>query len=362
MADTLDLDQVRDKIDTLDRQMLDLISQRARLAQDVARIKCDDGGNDEVFYRPEREAEVLRRVIDNNPGPLSNDSIRFLFREIMSACLALEQPMKIAYLGPQGTFTQLASHKQFGHAVETIAFASITDIFRSVSANEANFGVVPVENSTEGIVCQTLDMFIDSPLQICGEVELRIHHQLMSKAVSLNDIDVIYAHQQSFAQCRQWLDGHLAGARQVSVSSNAEAARMAAESETAAAIGSVAAAEIYGLDVLVSKIEDAPDNTTRFLVLGRHPVKPSGKDKTSLLLSTSNQSGSLFELIQPFAENKVSMTRIESRPSRQTNWNYLFFVDVEGHVKDENVAKAITAVKAKAATIKVLGSYPAALS
>ncbi|MBL1432055.1 MAG: prephenate dehydratase [Gammaproteobacteria bacterium] len=360
MADKLNLDQVREKIDALDRQLLDLISERARLAQDVARIK--QNGNDKVFYKPEREAEVLRRVIDSNPGPLSNESIRFLFREVMSACLALEQPMKVAYLGPQGTFTQLASHKQFGHAADTLAFASISDIFRAVSASEVDFGVVPVENSTEGIVSQTLDLFVGSSLQICGEVELRIHHHLMSKAESIGDVVVIYAHQQSFAQCRQWLDGHLSGVQQVSVSSNAEAARMAAESSAAAAIGSETASEIYGLGLLASKIEDAPDNTTRFLVLGRNPVKSSGKDKTSLLLSTMNQSGSLFDLIQPFAKNHVSMTRIESRPSRQANWNYLFFVDIEGHVEDDNVAKAIAEVNEKAATTKVLGSYPAALS
>jgi len=360
MAGNIDLDQVREKIDALDRQLLTLISERAGLAQDVAQIKQTD--NDAVFYKPEREAEVLRRVIDRNPGPLTNESIRFLFREIMSACLALEQPMKIAYLGPQGTFTQLASHKQFGHAAKTIDFASIPDIFRAVSASDVNFGVVPVENSTEGIVSQTLDMFVGSSLQICGEVELRIHHHVMSKSNSLVDIDIIYAHQQSFAQCRQWLESHLPGIKQVSVSSNAEAARMAAENNSAAAIGSETASEIYGLTVLVSKIEDTPDNTTRFLVLGRDPVKPSGKDKTSLLLSTTNQSGSLFDLIQPFALNGVSMTRIESRPSRQINWNYLFFVDIEGHIEDDNVAKAIAEVNAKAATTKVLGSYPAALS
>ncbi|MBN4073790.1 MAG: prephenate dehydratase [Gammaproteobacteria bacterium] len=360
MVDLTDLDQVRGKIDALDRQLLDLISERARLAQDVARIK--QSGNEEVFYRPEREAEVLRQVIEANPGPLSNESIRFLFREVMSACLALEQPLKIAYLGPQGTFTQLASHKQFGHAAETIAFASISDIFRSVSASEVDFGVVPIENSTEGMVSQTLDMFVSSPLKICGEVELRIHHHLMSKAAKLADIDVIYAHQQSFAQCRQWMDGHLSGLEQVSVSSNAEAARLAAESESAAAIGSETASEIYGLGVLASKIEDAPDNTTRFLVLGRQLVKPSGKDKTSLLLSTTNRSGSLFELLQPFAKHKVSMTRIESRPSRQANWNYLFFVDVEGHIEDESVAQAVAEVNTKATTTKILGSYPSALS
>ncbi len=360
MADLIDLEQVREKIDALDRQLLDLISERARLAQDVARIK--QNGNDEVFYRPEREAEVLRRVIDANPGPLSNENVRFLFREIMSACLALEQAMRIAYLGPQGTFTQLASHKQFGHAAETIAFSSIDDIFRSVSAGEVDFGVVPVENSTEGVVSQTLDMFVNSSLQICGEVELRIHHQLMSKAATLADIDVVYAHQQSFAQCRHWLDGRLAGVRQVNVSSNAEAARLAAKSDSAAAIGSETAAEIYGLRILASNIEDAPDNTTRFLVLGRHPVKASGKDKTSLLLSTTNQAGSLFELLQPFAKHKVSLTRIESRPSRQANWNYLFFVDIAGHIEDEHVAKAITEVKEKAAMTKILGSYPSALS
>ncbi len=360
MANDIDLGQVRNQIDELDRQLLDLISQRAKLAQDVARIK--QNGDDAVYYRPEREAEVLRRVIDTNPGPLSGESIRFLFREIMSACLALEQPLTVGYLGPQGTFTQLASHKQFGHAANTVAFDSINEIFRAVSAKEIDFGLVPVENSTEGVVSQTLDQFVASSLKICGEVELRIHHQLMSKSESLQDIELIYAHQQSFAQCRQWLDSHIPSARLVNVSSNAEAARLAAETEKAAAIGSKTASEIYGLNVLAANIEDAPDNTTRFLVLGDHSVKPSGRDKTSLLLSTTNQSGSLFELLKPFADHKVSMTRIESRPSRQANWNYLFFVDIEGHEEDEAVAKALAEVKLKAATTKVLGSYPVALS
>ncbi len=360
MSGDIDLGQVRQKIDELDQQLLDLISQRARLAQDVAKIK--QNVDDAVYYKPEREAEVLRRVIDTNPGPLSDESVRFLFREIMSACLALEQPLAVGYLGPQGTFTQLASHKQFGHAANTVAFDSIDEIFRAVAAQDIDFGIVPVENSTEGVVSQTLDQFVESSLKICGEVELRIHHQLMSKLESLSDIQVIYAHQQSFAQCRKWLDSHLPAVEQVNVSSNAEGARIAAETQGAAAIGSDTASEIYELNLLAKNIEDAPNNTTRFLVLGTSAVKPSGKDKTSLLLSTTNQSGSLFELLKPFADHKVSMTRIESRPSRQANWNYLFFVDVEGHVEDASVAAAVAELKKRAATTKVLGSYPVALS
>lgn len=360
MVNTSDLDQVRSKIDALDRQLLDLISERARLAREIGRIK-QNSGEGVNYYRPEREAAILRRVVSANPGPLSGDSIRFLFREIMSACLALEQPLQIAYLGPEGTFTQLASYKHFGHAAKTVPSASIADIFRAVAAAEVDYGVVPVENSIEGVVNQTLDMFVTSALTICGEIELSIRHHLLSKTADIDALEVVYAHQQAFAQCRQWLDSHLAGIRQVSVSSNAEAARLAAETEHAAAIAAESAAEIYGLGVLASKIEDSPDNTTRFLVLGRHPAGASGKDKTSLLLSTANRPGSLFELLEPFARHKVSLTRIESRPSRQANWNYLFFVDIEGHIDDDKVARAVAEVRARAATAKVLGSYPVAV-
>jgi chorismate mutase/prephenate dehydratase len=284
-----------------------------------------------------------------------------LFREIMSACLALEQPMRIAFLGPEGTFTQSAALKHFGHSVETVAMASIPDIFREVESGACHYGVVPVENSTEGMISHTLDMFINSGLQICGEVSLRIHHHLMSREKDLSKIEKVYSHQQSLAQCRLWLDRNLQHAEQKPVGSNAEAARLASIEAKSAAIAGEMAAEIYELDYLEENIEDEPDNTTRFLVIGRQSVAISGRDKTTLLLSARNVAGSLSALLTPLADNNISMTRIESRPSRRGTWDYVFFVDIEGHKDDPDVAKALEELKADASLFKILGSYPMAV-
>ncbi len=360
MSDKKNLDQLRVDIDILDKQLLDLISQRARIAQQVAEVK-NNSEEPAVFYRPEREAQVLRKVIEQNKGPLSEEEMARLFREIMSACLALEQTLDIAYLGPEGTFTQSAALKHFGHSVNTMAFGSIDQVFREVESGASNYGVVPIENSIEGVVNHTLDMLNDSSLKICGEVELRIHHYLLSKDESLSDIKLVYSHQQSLAQCRAWLDLNLIKAERIAVSSNAEAARIAGTEKNVAAIASEAAGELYGLNNLANNIEDEPDNTTRFLVIGKEMCSSSGNDKTSLIFSAPNKPGALHKMLSCFADNDVSMTRIESRPSRREMWDYVFFVDIEGHAEDELVKKALIELEECAAMLKLLGSYPCAV-
>ena len=351
--------QLRDRIDALDEQIQELITERAKVAEEVAIAKQEAGNN--IFYRAEREAQVLRKVMERNRGPLSNEEMARLFREIMSACLALERVMKIAFLGPEGTFTQAAALKHFGHSVQTLPMPTIGDVFREVESGMSSYGVVPVENSTEGVINHTLDEFMRSSLHICGEVELRIHHHLLGKSDDISAVKKVYSHRQSLAQCRKWLDTNLANVEQIDVSSNAEAARLAAEEEGAAAIAGEAAAEIYGLNMIAGNIEDEPDNTTRFLIIGERLVPASGVDKTSMLISTSNRSGALHDMLEPLAKNNISMTRIESRPSRVGMWNYVFFIDIEGHVDDENVARAIKELEQAASVVKVLGSYPKAV-
>jgi chorismate mutase/prephenate dehydratase len=347
---------IREKIDAIDEKIQALITERAQFAKQVAKTKLDVGA--ESFYRPEREAEVLRRVIERNTGPVSSDDMARIFREIMSVCLALESPLTVAYLGPEGTFTQQAALKHFGHSVETVALAAIDEVFREVEAGSAQFGVVPIENSTEGVVSHTLDMFMRSDLKICGEVQLRVHQHLLSHADALDGIKKIVSHQQSLAQCREWLDANLPNVERVPVSSNAEAARMAANDNATAAIAGQSAAEIYGLKILADNIEDEPDNTTRFLVIGRLQTSPSGRDKTSLLLSGRNKPGALYQLLGSLANHSINMTRIESRPSRQNAWEYVFFLDIEGHAEDEKVKQTLSELQAEAALFKLLGSYP----
>jgi chorismate mutase/prephenate dehydratase len=302
--------------------------------------------------------EVLRLVKERNQGPLDGETMARLFREIMSACLALEQPLEVAFLGPEGTFTQAAALKHFGHAMRSVPLGSIPDVFREVESGSANFGVVPVENSTEGVISHTLDMFMRSTLRICGEVTLRIHHQLLGRMDGLEQIKRVYSHQQSLAQCRGWLDLNLPHAERISVGSNAEAARLAAAEAGAAAIAGETAAEIYVLDKLAGNIEDEPNNTTRFLVIGPRDAQPSGKDKTTLLLASRNEAGGLHALLTPLAEHGISMSRIESRPSRTTLWEYVFFIDVEGHREQPEILSAFSELKKQSRLFKVLGSYP----
>jgi len=354
-----DLKKLRDRIDALDEKIQELISERAHSAEEVARIKLESG--EEVFYRAEREAQVLRGVMKRNQGPLSDEEMARLFREIMSACLALEREMNIAFLGPEGTFTQAAALKHFGHSVQTLPLATIGDVFREVESGTASYGVVPVENSTEGVINHTLDEFMNSSLKICGEVELRIHHHLLSKNPDLRNIHKVYSHRQSLAQCRKWLDTHLSHVQQLDVSSNAEAARLASTDNESAAIAGESAADIYHLDYLAKNIEDHPDNTTRFLVVGKRATPPSGNDKTSMLVYTHNKPGALHAMLQPFAKHNISMTRIESRPSRQGMWTYVFFIDIEGHIENDNVSQAMQELEQTANLVKVLGSYPRAV-
>lgn len=360
MSKDKNLQDIRDRIDALDKDIQESIRQRAECALEIAGAKRANGESAD-FYRPEREAEVLRKVLERNSGPLSDESIARLFRELMSACLALQSPMKIAFLGPEGTFTQAAALKHFGHSIVSAPHAAIDEVFRDVEAGNANYGVVPIENSTEGVISHTLDTFMQSSLQICGEVELRIHQNLLGKADDSSDVQRIYSHQQSLAQCREWLEANLPKAERVAVSSNAEAARRAAEEPNAAAVASDTAAEIYGLNIIAANIEDEPDNTTRFLIIGPNPVAPSGQDKTTLLVSIVNKLGGLHELLAPFANHNVNLTRIESRPSRKGMWDYVFFIDVDGHSSDAAVAAALDELSAGAAMLKVLGSYPKAV-
>jgi len=358
--DTAELVEVREQIDRLDEQIQALISDRARLAFRVRESKGDS--NHAVdFYRPEREAQVLRRVVERNQGPLSDSEMLRLFREIMSACLAQQEPLKVAYLGPEGTFTQQAVHRHFGHSVHAISLPGIDGVFEQVQAGEADFGVVPVENSSQGIVSHTLDMFLLSDLKICGEIELRVHQNLLTLASSLDQIERVYSHEQSLSQCKNWLRAHLPRVELVPVGSNSEAARRVRNTPEAAAIAGRAAAEVYGLPVLFADIEDHPDNTTRFLVIGRQLFAPSGHDKTTLLLSGHEGPGLLYRLLEPFQVHGVNMTRIESRPSRLGKWAYVFFVDVEGHAEDAAVAAALKDLKKVSKLSRVLGSYPRAV-
>jgi chorismate mutase/prephenate dehydratase len=354
------LSDIRARIDQLDAQIQDHITQRACLADEVAKAKYAQEENPN-FYRPEREAEILRNVIARNQGPLSNDTLTHIFREIMSGSLALQKPLKIAFLGPAGTYSQAAVCKHFGQAEQNRPLQTIEEVFREVEAGTAHYGVVPVENSTEGGVNQTLDGFIKTPLKICSEIELPIHHHLLSRETELEQVKRIYAHQQSFAQCRSWLDNQLPTIERIAVNSNADAARRAVNETGAAAIAGQTAAEIYKLQIVASRIEDDVNNTTRFAVLGQQEVPPTGNDKTSLLLSSPNKPGALYHLLEPFAKNNVSMTRIESRPSRQGIWEYVFFVDIEGHIKDVPVANALQALENHTSLIKYLGSYPRAV-
>jgi len=351
--------KVRKRIDKIDAQIQALLSERAECAFEVAKIKTAAGDTD--FYRPDREAQVLQRIKERNTSLLSDDEMARLFREIMSACLALEQPLKVAFLGPDGSYTQSAALKQFGHSVVTVPVSAIDEVFREVESDNANYGVVPVENSTEGMVNHSMDMFINSSLKICGEVQLRIHHHLLSKENDLSKVKRIYSHQQSFAQCREWLNFKMPSVERIVINSNSEAARLASEEKGAAAIAGEIAGELYSLDSLAKNIEDHSDNTTRFLVISKLITEASGNDKTSLLLSTPNKPGALYTLLEPFQRSGVSMTRVESRPSKQGVWEYVFFVDVEGHVSDEKIKKALSEIEENTAMFKVLGSYPRAV-
>ena len=356
-ADRAELKGLREGIDVIDDEVLRLINERAGLASRIGGLKQ---GN---VYRPEREAQVLRRIAAANPGPLPGPAAQRIFREIMSACLALEQPLTIAYLGPEGTFSETAAQKQFGGAPKFMPCALIDDAFRAVEAGNADYAVVPVENSTDGAVGRTLDLLLSSPLKICGEVNLRIQQNVLSMSDSLSSVKRIYAHAQSLAQCHEWLNKNAPALPRVPVASNAEGAQLAAADQDSCAIASEAAAQRYGLKVLAANIEDDPNNTTRFLVLATHDAGPSGSDKTSFACSTQNRPGAMYALLKPLSEHGVSMTKFESRPARGFGggrWQYVFYVDVEGHREDDGVVKALAELQDRAGFVKILGSYPCA--
>jgi chorismate mutase/prephenate dehydratase len=352
-----DLKDLRAKIDALDERLVKLLSARARLAQSVGKLKMGA-----AVYRPEREAQVLRRLKTLNGGPLPDRALQRIYIEIMSACRALEDGMTVAFLGPEGTYSQEAAVKHFGGATPLIACSSIDEVFRRVEEGATGYAVVPVENSSEGAIGRTLDLLLATPARICGEVNLPIRHCLMSKSKSRASIRKVYSHSQSLGQCQRWLARNLPNAQVIAAVSNAEAARLAARERGAAAIAGKTAAELYGLTLLARNIEDEPNNTTRFLVLGQHDAAPSGRDKTSLILSARNIPGAVHELLTPLAANGVSMTKLESRPARTALWEYLFYVDIEGHELDANVGKALAELERKASFVKRLGSYPAAVA
>lgn len=355
------LTELRDKIDSIDKQILDLINQRACCAMEVAKTKTSLGEQG-TFYRPDRESLVLRRIKELNPGPLPDQTVVRFFRELMSSCLALEKPLDVAYLGPEGTFTQQAVLKHFGNAVQAVPEATINDIFSRVENGSCQFGVVPVENSTEGVISYTYDRFLTSPLFICGEVEIQIHQNLMSNNVDRTLIQEIFSHQQSLAQCRQWLDKFFPQVKLTAVSSNSEAARLASITPNSAAIAGRAAAELYGLTVLERNIEDESNNTTRFIIIGKQASTSTGKDKTSLVVSTGNKPGALYKILEPFAKLKIGLLNLESRPSRKGLWEYVFFIDIEGHKDDAQVAQALEMLRSDVSMMKILGSYPRAFA
>jgi len=353
-----DIDKLRTEIDALDAELVELLQRRARLAQRIGAVK-----GAAAAYRPEREAEILRRVAAQGGKPLPSAALTRVFREVISACRGLEQPIRVAFLGPQGTFSEQAVRRHFGGGVEALSAAGIDEVFRRCESGDAQFAVVPVENSTEGAVGRSLDLLLVTPLRICGEVELRVQQNLMAQGGAAAALKRVYSHAQSLAQCNAWLNQNLPGAERVPVASNAEAAERASREAGAGAIAGEAAAERYGLTLLARAIEDDPNNTTRFLVLGALDPAPTGRDRTSLVMSAENKPGAVHALLTPLAENGVSMTRIESRPARAMRsalWEYVFYIDLEGHQKDARVAAALEVLRRKAPFLKVLGSYPVA--
>ena len=349
-----DIDKRRREIDALDDELAKLLDRRAGLAAEIGKLKK---GN--AVYRPEREAEILRRI---SSKILPQERMVAVFREIISACRGLEEAIRVSYLGPEGTFSEQAVRKHFGAAVETVPSGSVDEAFRRCESGAAQFAVVPVENSSEGAVGRTLDLLLATPLKICAEIELRVQQNLLSKEKDRKKLRRVYSHSQSLAQCQGWLAQNLPQAERISVVSNAEAARRAAKEKGAAAIAGELAAQRYGLKILARSIEDAADNTTRFLVLGKIDPAPTGRDRTSLVMSAENKPGAVHALLTPLAEHRVSMSRIESRPSRAKSgmWEYVFFIDVEGHQKDPALSRALAALREKAPLLKILGSYPAA--
>lgn len=349
------IEQLRSKIDSIDDQILDLLNQRAVVVLDVGRLKS---GSNMEFHVPGRERQIYERLLSSNPGPFPNDALRSIFREVISACLALESPMKVAFLGPKATFSHLATMQQFGLSAELVPMKSIPAVFEEVEKGKALYGVVPVENSTEGVISHTLDMFVDSSLKITAEILLEVHHDLLSRTGRMEDIKKVYSHVQPIAQCRRWLDANLPGIPLVDVASTAVAAQIASEDYSSAAIASELAASLYDLKEVRSRIEDQVNNITRFLVISRKGCDRSGNDKTSVLFSVKDEPGILFRMLEPFAKRGINLSKIESRPFKQKAWEYIFFLDLFGHDSEPEVASALEELRGCCQFLKILGSYP----
>ncbi len=348
------LDELRDRIDELDEQLLRLLLERARTAQEIGREKAEDG---RPAYSPEREAQLLANLLSHDLSPLDAGSVASVFREIISACRALQMPFKVAYLGPEHSFSHNAAQKQFGQNCELLAQVSVPDVFAAVERTDADFGVVPIQNSTEGVVGVTLDCFLDTSLRICAELYVPIHHYLLARCVQ-DQIRVVYSHPQVLAQCRRWLRENLPEAEQVPTASTTVAAQAAATEDHVAAIASREAANAYDLEVLARNIEDMSDNRTRFFVVGNLDPAPTGRDKTSVLFTTPHRAGALHHALAAFAVHGINLTLIQSRPARGKLWEYVFFVDFEGHASDEAPTQAIAQLRDYSALLKILGSYP----
>lgn len=351
------LKKLRDQIDHIDDKIVELLNDRARVVLEVGKTKA---GESREFYVPSRERAIFERLQAGNHGPFPNDALCRVFREIISASLSLELPMKVAFLGPVSTFTHVAAMQQFGLSAQLVAQKSIPSVFEEVERGRAHYGVVPVENSTEGVVNHTLDMFIGSDLQVIAEILLEISHDLLSKSGKLEQVTKVVSHPQALAQCRRWLDENLPDTPQMDLSSTAAAAQMAAEDESVAAIASQAAARQYGLQVVKGKIEDNPNNFTRFLVIGRKTPDPSGRDKTSIMFSVRDEPGILYRMLEPFSKRDINLVKIESRPMKQKAWEYIFFLDLVGHIDDADVTAAVEELRSHCHFLKVLGSYPIA--
>lgn len=361
-SDDSRLEQMRSAIDKIDKEILLKLNERAHYAKKVGEVKQKLAGNEKVaFYRPEREAIILRDIIDKNKGALPNEAVAQVFRQIISACRAQESPMRIAFLGPEGTFTQEAALKHFGSSVSSEPMETIDDVFSMVSSRNCDYGVVPIENSTEGIVGNTLDRLLETKIRVCGEIKIKVTHCFLTNN-SETPVEKIYAHQQGLAQCRNWLNLNYPGVPRLATSSNAEAARLASESLRSAAVASKVAGEIYGLKKAVEGIEDESNNETRFVILGLESIPLSGSDKTSIIVSTKNEPGALFRILEPFHLHNISLSSIETRPARDGKWSYVFFIDFEGHFDELVVQAVLEEVRDRSLAITVLGSYPSALA
>lgn len=350
----MSLANLRRKINSLDKEIVGLLNKRATLAKGIGKLKKHGG---KEIYVPDREVEVYSNVLGQNNGPLSDNAIKAIYREIMSGSLSLEKDVIIAYLGPEATFTHLAAIKRFGSNVTYYPCSSITDVFREIEAQRSDYGVVPIENSTEGVISHTLDMFINSDLKICSEIMLEISHNLLASS-DMRSIKKVYSKQEVFGQCRIWLEENLHGAELVEVSSTSKAAQIASAEKNSAAIASILAAEKYKLKVIARDIEDNANNMTRFLVIGNAMSSSTKNDRTSIMCSVKDRVGALHDMLVPFKKNKVSLTKIESRPSKRKAWEYYFFIDMLGHIESPHVAKALKELEKKSAYLKILGSYP----